>query len=58
MVAPGEDTGRVGVSDLMGVGEWDADDPTEPTDPTDAIEAICRGSVGISGDMGRRRWGG
>ena len=39
--APGEDTGRVGVSDLMGVGECEAEDPTDPTDPTEAIEAIC-----------------
>jgi len=41
MEAPGDDTGKVGVSDLMGVGEWDADDPTLPTEPTPlAILAI------------------
>lgn len=47
MEAPGDDTGRVGVSDFMGVGEWDAEEPTDPTEPTDAMEAICR--------RGRRR---
>ena len=36
-VAPGEDTGKVGVSDLMGVGEWEADEPIEPTDVIEAI---------------------
>jgi len=41
MEAPGEETGRVGVSDLMGVGECEAEDPTLPTEPTPlAILAI------------------
>ena len=40
MDAPGDDTGSVGVSDLIGVGECDAEEPTEPTEPTEAIDAI------------------
>ena len=39
-VSPGEETGSVGVSDLMGVGEWEAEEPIEPTD---VIDAICGG---------------